>query len=669
MKVVDFKKRRLSEISKKKVVTTSHTLGTRFDNPERENMELLGHTRNLWDNMHDYRTRRKRARRYHRGDQWGDLITNPDTGQQIREEDYIKSQGRVPLKQNIIRQLMKNLMGQYRNNPTGTIVYAKNREDAQLSEMMSNAVRSVHDINYAPHIDASLILELALSGMAVGKQRYKYIPERGSEDIYMENINPVRIFYNGDATDPRQNDIRIIGELHDVPIMDVITSFAQSTEDEETIRTWYTKDYFSAFIDTYQAFKSDYIDGIDFYLTGNSGMCRVIEIWYKKSEWRVYAHDYADGSYKIVPYTLKEVEKINNDRITQAGEVGIPQEEVPLIVARRKYDQYWCVKYLTPYGHVLYEGESPYDHGEHPYTVVTYPGIDGEVWGLVEEIIDQQRYVNRAITLMDFLIASSAKGLLMIPESAIPYEKGWDENRFADEWTKVNGVIVYKAKPGINPPSQIANNSIPVGLQELLATQLKMAYDIAGIHQAIQGQQAKSGTPATLYAQEAQNATLNVKDFMETFSFYKQKRDMKIMKLIMQFYKEKRFLSVPTTVNYTQGGKLFDPEMIKNVEFDLKVTQGTDTPVYRQVIEDSLMGLFNAQAIDIKMYLEHSSMPFADKLLDSIKRREQEMAQQGGMGQIPPEMQEQLGAAAEEQMSSLTPQTQGILNKMLNEQQ
>jgi hypothetical protein len=559
-------------------------------------------------------------------------------------------------------------MGQYRNNPTGTIVYAKNRDDAQLSEMMSNAIRSVHDMNYTQHLDASLILEFALSGMAVGKERYRYIPERQTEDIFLENVNPVRVFYNTDSTDPRLNDLRIIGELHDVPLMDVITSFAKSTEDEDTIRTWYTADYFNAFLNTNEAFTADYIDNIDFYLTGNTGMCRVIEIWYKKSEWRVYAHDYADGTYKIVPYSLKEIDQINNDRIRMAAEQGVLKEEVPLISARRRYDQYWCVKYLTPYGHVLYEGESPYDHGEHPYTVITYPGIDGEVWGLVEEIIDQQRYVNRAITLMDFLIASSAKGLLMIPESSIPYEKGWDENRFAEEWTKVNGVIVYKAKPGVQPPSQIANNSVPIGLQELLATQLKMAYDIAGIHQAIQGQQAKSGTPATLYAQEAQNATLNLKDFMETFSFYKQKRDLKIMKLVMQYYKEKRFLSVPSTVNYTQGGKLFDPDKIRNVDFDLKITQGTDTPVYRQVIEDSLLGLFNAQAIDIKMYLEHSSMPFADKLLDSIKRREQEMQQQNGGGQIDPEMQQQLGDASDQQMAALSPQAQGILNKMLNEQ-
>jgi hypothetical protein len=164
---------------------------------------------------------------------------------------------------------------------------------------------------------------------------------------------------------------------------------------------------------------------------------------------------------------------------------------------------------------------------------------------------------------------------------------------------------------------------------------------------------------------------------METFSYFKQKRDTKIMKLIMQYYRDQRFLTVEET-NFSKGAKIFDPAKIRNIQFDLKVTQGVDTPVFRQVIEDSLMGLFNAQAIDVKMLLEHSTMPYANKLLDSINRREQEMMQQqqamaGGMpaqeGQIDPALVQQIGQAADQQMQELPPQTQGILNKMLNDQQ
>jgi len=667
---------RLSDVSRKKPLKKADTMGTRFINTETENKNIVEHAAHLWYGLEEFRKRRRRARRYHRGDQWGDLIEDPDSGQMMREEDYIRKQGRVPLKQNIVRQLVKNLMGQYRNNPTNTIVYAKNREDSAISEMVSNAIRSIHDINYTQHLDAATILEFTQCGMAVQKQRYRYIDERQERDIKFTKVNPARLFFNTDVEDPRLDDIRFIGEIHDMPLMDVIGTFAKTPQEEEEIRRIYSVDYFRDFIGSGDALSPKLIDNLDFMVTSNPGMCRVIESWFQKSEWRTIVHDYMDGTMRITEKSLKDIDQLNAQRIMEYAEFGVPQEEVPLMHARRRYHKFWYAKFLTPYGHCLFEDESPYEHKEHPYTLVLYPGIDGEVWGLIEEIIDQQRYINRAIILMDFIIGSSAKGLLLVPDSAIPYEDGKTEQDFADEWAKVNGVIVYKPKPGVEPPQQVSKNAIPVGLQELLTMQLKLSYDIAGIHQAIQGQQAKSGTPATLYAQEAQNSTLNVKDFMETFSFFKQKRDAKCLKNVLQFYQEKRALAVSDN-NYAPEARYYDPSKIKGALFDLKVTQGADTPVFRQVIEDTLMNLFNAQAIDVKMLLEHSTMPYAQKLLDSINRREQEMMQQqqemqgGGAaapqeGQIPPEMVQGLQQGYEQQLGALNPQTRGLLNKMLN---
>ncbi len=667
---IDFKNRKLSKLSKKKVKDNGSPMGTKFESTSSENAAIIDHARRMWEDLRDFRDRRNRSLRYHRGDQWSDIITDPDTGEQTTEEEHLKTQGRVPLKQNIIRQLVKSLMGQYRTNQTGTIVYSKNRDDSEIAEMMSNAIRSVHDINDADHVDSATFLESILSGMMVQKVRYKYIPSKDTEDVFFQTVNPNRIFFPGDFEDPRLNDIRFIGEINDMPLIDIITTFADTKEKEAEIRELYSVEYFQNYVQTNDSLGKNMYKHIDFFIPSNPGMGRVIECWYLKGAWKTYAHDYSDGSYKIVPYTLKDIDAINKERIAQAAEQGIEEEEVPLIKAREKYDQYWCVKYLTPYGHVLYEGESPYEHGEHPYTLTLYPGIDNEVWGLVEEIIDQQRYINRAIILMDFIIASSAKGVLLVPEEAIPRDRGITEADFASEWVKVNGVIVYRAKAGVEAPKQISSNAIPVGLQELLATQLKLAYDIAGIHQAIQGQQAKSGTPSSLYAQEAQNSATNVRDFMETFGYFKQKRDIKIMKLIMQFYKSPRYL-IPNGTSANKRAIKFDPSKIKNAEFDLKVTQSTDTPVFRQVIDESLMNLFNAQAIDVKMLLEHSSMPFAEKLLDSINKREKEMQEaaaqqpQGQQG-IDPNLVNQIGESYNQQMGALEPQAQALLQRMTN---
>ena len=47
------------------------------------------------------------------------------------------------------------------------------------------------------------------------------------------------------------------------------------------------------------------------------------------------------------------------------------------------------------------------------------------------------------------------------------------------------------------------------------------------------------------------------------------------------------------------------------------------------------MQLFERSAIDVKMLLENCSFPFATKMLEAIKRNEQELMQQQAMSGIP----------------------------------
>ena len=42
---------------------------------------------------------------------------------------------------------------------------------------------------------------------------------------------------------------------------------------------------------------------------------------------------------------------------------------------------------------------------------------------VVEDIIDQQRHINRLISLIDFIMGSSAKGVLLVPDNVIHEDK------------------------------------------------------------------------------------------------------------------------------------------------------------------------------------------------------------------------------------------------------
>ena len=77
---------------------------------------LLGRAKECIDGLREFREERERCKRYTYGDQWIDYVE--DCGVRVREEDYIRSQGNMPLKNNLIRRLVRNVLGVFRNQLT-----------------------------------------------------------------------------------------------------------------------------------------------------------------------------------------------------------------------------------------------------------------------------------------------------------------------------------------------------------------------------------------------------------------------------------------------------------------------------------------------------------------------------------------------------------------------
>ncbi|MDR1455214.1 MAG: hypothetical protein LBJ01_06150 [Tannerella sp.] len=114
------------------------------------------------------------------------------------------------------------------------------------------------------------------------------------------------------------------------------------------------------------------------------------------------------------------------------------------------------------------------------------------------------------------------------------------------------------------------------------------------------------------------------------------------MKLIQQFYTEPRYITIAGGRNRSEA-MLYDPEKVRNAEFDLSIAESTETPAYRMIMNDFLMQLFQAGQVTLTELLENGAFPFADKLLQSVRSREQEMlaggaAGMGGQGMVPPEI-------------------------------
>ena len=599
---------------------------------DRRAFDILMEAQYYWNQMEDFRKDRERNKRYTYGFQWDDMICVD--GKSMTEEEYIKSQGNVPLKNNLIRRLVRSVLGVYRSQSKEPTCTARDRDEQKLGETMSTILQCNMQLNRMPDVYARSMEEFLISGFIVHRKSYGW--RNGKEDCWTDYVQPNNFFIDNNMRDFRGWDVSVLGEVHDISFGQLCEQFASSPQEYRELRDIYKwaarKDYIATYA---ERFGYSRLENYDFLFTSEPGRCRVIEIWRKEQKPRYRCHDYQNGDiFKIdeedyVRVVLAE----NEERIRMAKEVGMPEEEVPLIKATWFVDDYWYFYYLSPFGDILREGETPYEHGSHPYVFKAYPFIDGEIHSFVADVIDQQRYTNRLITLYDWIMRASAKGVLMMPEDSLPDGVSIDD--IAESWTEFNGVIVYRPSKSGKVPEQVANNSTNIGIAELLNIQLKFFEDISGVTGALQGKPGYSGESASHYNQQTENATKLLLDLLECFSCFVVDGAYKDVKNMQQFYDTKRVFNIAGR----SGAQIeYDPKKIRDVEFDLSITESTSTPAYRHLANDMLMQLYQSQAISVEQLLEHGDFPFADELLQSIKSQKEQLAQ----GRVPDGLSPQL---------------------------
>lgn len=602
---------------------------------DRRAFDVLMEAQHYWNMMDDFRKDRERNKRYTYGKQWDDMICV--NGEAMSEEEYIERQGSVPLKNNLIRRLVRNVLGVYRSQMKEPTCTARDRDEQKLSETMSTILQCNMQLNRMNEVNARSMEEFLISGFIVHRKSYGW--RNGKEDCWTDYVQPNNFFIDNNMRDFRGWDVTCLGEVHDVSFGQLCENFASTPEDYRKLRDIYKWASKKEFIASYaERFGYSRLENYDFLLTSEPGRCRVIEVWRKEQKPRYRCHDYQNGDiFKIDAEDYQEqVVNVNLQRIEMGKAAGMPTEEIPIITDEWFMDDYWYFYYLSPFGDILKEGETPFEHGSHPYVFKAYPFIDGEIHSFVSDVIDQQRYTNRLITLYDWIMRASAKGVLLMPDDCLP--DGVSMEDIAEEWAQFNGVIVYKPSSSGKIPQQVANNSTNIGITELLNLQLKFFEDISGVNGALQGKPGFSGQSATMYNQQVQNSTMSLLDMLESFSGFIIDGAYKDVKNMQQFYDTKRVFNIAGK----SGAQIeYDPKKIRDVEFDLSITESTSTPAYRQMANDILMQLWQAQAISVEQLLEHGDFPFADELLQSIKAQKEQI-QQGGVPQgVSPEVMQQ----------------------------
>ncbi|MDE6010526.1 MAG: hypothetical protein K2F87_03635 [Muribaculaceae bacterium] len=455
-----------------------------------------------WEAMADFREARERCKRYCYGRQWDDLIEVD--GRMLREEEYIRQQGNIPLKNNLIRRMVRSVLGVFRNQysfPDERRLNLDSDSEAQHAfylHLLDNA-----RLNRLEELHARTMEEFLISGLAVHRKSTSGIHARRPGDrlagmLRTDYVAPDTFFIDVATRDFRGWDVRMVGQTHDLDFRSLCSAMAMTEADCRKLRDIYLPSGSRTVMGGMSFGKGEGSAG-SFLTPSAPGLCRVIEVWTREACERYRVHDRATGR-------LYKMEACYRDRIPSDAEVCW------------MLDEEWRYRYISPTGHVLAEGISPLPGGGHPYVWKAYPFIDGEIHSFVADVIDQQRHTNRLITLYDWVLRSTAKGVLLFPESALP--DGVDIDDISDEWSRFNGVILFRPKVGMPLPQQVCGNASQVGITDLLNIQLKMFEDVSGVTGALEGKLTSGAVSGTLYDRQTRQAMTALLDILESYNSF-----------------------------------------------------------------------------------------------------------------------------------------------------
>jgi hypothetical protein len=468
-----------------------------MDNILDKDSALLKVAMQAWESLEMLRQRRRRLKGFAYGRQWCDMVRDSQ-GRVMSEEQYLIENGRVPITNNLIRQLVKSIVGRYR-------YMAAKADGEELAQMLSR--RSEAGVRSLDDYDARALEEFLISGCVVQR-----ISDEVGHGAGVENVSPERIFLHRlDGSSAGGN--RLIGVLHDMPLTTMLQRFGDGTvERHEAIKRLY-----AGKVGAMRPLGGESAS-IVFSEPSQVGCCRVIEVWeYLPSE-LLRCHDRRSAEYFVEDYSdevMARLETENNRR----RKIGEPSVDHYLDITES-----WRCSWLAPSGEVLSRYWAT-GKESHPFVTRFYPLIDGEVHSMVEDVVDQQKYVNRLISLLDSVIASSAKGVLLYPTDQLPEGFTWRDMRRI--WSNPSGVLPFKRTSKTVMPHQVHSSGSSSGASEMLRLQLELFDEISGTTGALRGKSSHA-TGAEMLHTELENGTISMLDMLASFRAFIDERNARL---------------------------------------------------------------------------------------------------------------------------------------------
>nr|WP_319265308.1 hypothetical protein [uncultured Draconibacterium sp.] len=563
----------------------------------------------------NFRDRRQRNIDFTRARHFNERVWDNELGKFVSQWVYLRRRNIPPLTYNVVSKLNRSLTGQFREINTGNVVKCDSQDERgiELANFLTKCMDRVKKNNKARGKDAMNFQEMMHSGRPVSKTGWGQLRNDKTTDIKFRIVSSDKFIMNPGITDYDLDNFYRGTEIHDGSLNDILQNFAKGDyERGMRIRDAYIRNSGNAMNNpTYsaQSFDGNQSRNNTFHnYTGINGTCRYYESWVEIADYEAVTVDPLEimsprSTHKWRPadQVKKEIDQENQRREEMMGDEADPKDYK--ITFFTEFVPRWYAIFLTPWGEVLDVRESPYRSAQQPFTF-TPPGLNGEYWGLIEEVLDAQLSLDRKIHQADSIIDNAAKGIWLIPDVAVPDE--FSNKEYVSKFKKADGAVIYKVRSDMteqHKPTQEYANSANVSsqVQTMIGLFSNLIDEISGNYGAAQGRGDAGGKTATGYALESQNAGLNVRDTMETYLSMLVERDEKILQLIIEGYNKADY--------YRILGEEIDPAEISTFNFHVEQSKGTNSPTQRWAMEAELLNIVYQGLMPFEVFAEVSTNP------------------------------------------------------------
>lgn len=618
-----------------------------------KDVALLRRCERVWGNLDEFRKQRARGVRFAYGDQWADIITV--NGKSMTYREYLMRQGNVVIQTNQIKNKVDTIVGVMVKDKSEPVCHAIDRDEQQYGEVMTVALQANCEKNLLTELEIKFLKDVCIGGLAVAHESYDDTsgPNRRL-DSWTTYCNPNQVFFESEAVDPRFWDVTLVGQFFDKSFEEVCAMFVRKPSDYGMLRDIYANQ--SAVFreeDIREITERHDESDLTFLRPSDSTKCRVYEVWTRETRARIRLHDTNGGTEEIVDADdrayRRQVKAENERRKSLARQAGWSESDTPYIIGdgygetdeeRNGFfiDTYWYCRFLAPDGTVLWEGESPYADRSHPFSFCAFPFVDGKITGYMNDAIDHNIAMNRAIILHDWLLRSQAKGVTVVPKAIVPDDMSFEQ--FAKSWTSIDDMVFIDMKPGQEGlmPKVFFGAAQNFDVSSLIATYSRLMESGTPVNGAMQGKAPGASTSGALYAQMVTNASTPIAGLMEDFRKFKESILYKKMKNIAMFYETERFAGIAGRIDGIFDNANLNLNEVGDLEYDIKIKESADTPVFRAVINQDAKEFLLNGLISFEEYLEIADVPYADKILQGRQARqaEAEAMQQAAQPGAPP---------------------------------